>query len=142
MIQPKLYFENKIATIAAHPDGYVLFTYQPGKRKPEQLQEVLRHMADLLEARGWHRILNDQRQLEPFTVEETAQAHTFWQQRTQQLGHGLCLASVLAHDVFARLAATSMRQELRDVGLGYRLFDNIPEAGAWLREQVIPPTLK
>ena len=139
MTAPKLYFENDIATISEHPDGYVFFACRPGKRTAAQLQEALRHTASLLQARGWHRVLNDQRLLAPFTPEETAQALAFWQQRTRLLGHGVYLASVLANTIFARIAATSWREQLHEVGLRYALFENEETASAWLRLQVVPP---
>jgi len=135
----KLYFQNEIATIEEHASGYVLLTYRAGPRQLVQVQTVLSHLATLLETRGWYRVLNLQQWMQAFTRRETATSAAFWHQRIEQWGHGLYVASVLAHGVFARIAATTMRQELQRAGLVYQLFDNEVQAGIWLCAQQAPP---
>lgn len=132
-------FENASARVQEHPAGYVHFTYRPGRRTLDQLEAALTQAASLLEARYWHRILNDQRQVAPFTKAEMAQAHDFWRQRTRQWGHGLWVASILANNLFARIAATTARQRLRQAGVRYQLFEDELPARAWLHQQVVPP---
>lgn len=139
MLAAKPYFQNEIATIEEHALGYALLAYHAGPRQLAQVQAVLLHLATLLETRGWYRVLNQQQRMQAFTRRETAAIAAFWHQRTQQWGHGLYVASVLAHEVFARIAATTMRQELQRAGLVYRLFETEAQAGAWLGEQQAPP---
>lgn len=142
MAQSTLYFENNLATISEHPDGYVVFVYRKAKRNVADLKAVLTHTRNLLYRRRWHRILADQRLMEAITPEESAFVAEFWQQETQVLGHGICVASVLAQDVFARLAAAQLRTELGTAHVGYRVFDDEATASAWLREQMVRPPLK
>ena len=142
MSQSKLYFENALATISEHSEGYAVFTYHAGKRQLSDLQAVLTHTGNLLLRRQWHRILGDQRLMAATTPEESALIAAYWQQQTHVLGHGICVASILAQDVFARLAATQLRAGLKEVNVGYRVFDDEIRANAWLRLQTTCPPLK
>ena len=142
MITPTIYFENATATITECLDGYAIFTYRAGPRKLSDFQAVMTHLGNLLRTRKWHRILGDQRLMMPATAEENEFITAYWQQQTQVLGYGLCAATVLAQDVFARLAATQLRADLKAVNIGYRVFDDEIQAGLWLRAQTVFPPLK
>ncbi|MGI4740749.1 MAG: hypothetical protein ACRYG7_36740 [Janthinobacterium lividum] len=141
MVKPTIYFENAVATITECPDGYAIFKYRAGPRKLSDFQAVMTHLSNLLRTRKWHRILGDQRLMTPTTAEENEFITAYWQQQTQVLGHGLCVATVLAQDVFARLAATQLRADLKTANIGYRVFDEETQAGIWLRAQTVCPPL-
>lgn len=141
MLTSTFYFSNALATIRVHPSEYVHFTYQAGTRESQDVQAVLTHTGELLVNRQWHRLLNDQRLMTPFTSEERTQVFEYWQQQTRRLGYGLCVASILAQDVFSRLAATQLRHELKEANLSYRVFDEEKEAIAWLLQQTERPPL-
>lgn len=135
MSRPTLYFENGLATISANPADYVHLTYHPGQHSLEDLQAVLHHTGDLLARRCWHRLLEDQRQLTQLTGESQQAATTYWQRQTPCLAQPLCVATVLAQDVFARLAAATLRHELRSTDINYCLFKDSVAANAWLQRQ-------
>jgi hypothetical protein len=127
-----IYFKNAAATLREHPDGYVVFEYQPGKRKLMDFQAVLMHTGNLLRLKGWNKILGDQRLMAPFSEEETAWVTTYWLDHERQRPGGIYAAVLLANDVFARLAATQVRHEAKAAALTYRLFEQEAEAVAWL----------
>lgn len=130
----RVYFENAAGRVLEHPDGYVVFVYQPGLRQLRDFQAIITHTGRLLVRNDWHRILGDQRQMVPLTPEERTWAVTFWQQHTAQHPAHLCAAVVLAHDVFARLAASQLKSEMRYANMTYQQFDEERDAVAWLQQ--------
>ena len=141
MVLLRLYFRNEVATIEEHANGYALLTYHPGSRQWEQAQAILVQLAQLLALRGWFRVLLNQQRMQAFKPREAIQVAAFWQQRTQQWGHGICVACILAQDMFARITATAMRQELQGAGIIYTFFEDAHQAGSWLGQQQQAPLL-
>jgi hypothetical protein len=125
MSSATLYFENNLASVSSHPAGYVQLTYHAGECALQDLQVVLQHTGDLLQRRRWFRLLEDQHQLVPLTVEGQ-----------EVLGHPLCVAVVLAKNVFTRLAAATLRHDLQAADIRYRLFHDAPTADSWLQTQM------
>jgi len=129
---PRFYFENAMGRLYEHPDGYVLLRYHPGSRALSDVQGVLNYTGRLLQLRGWHKLLSDQRQLTPFTPEEQAVILAYWQ--TRQAQHGSVSGAVLlSHDVFTRLSFSQIRHQAEGA-LSYRVFEQEAEAAAWLRQ--------
>lgn len=130
---PQLYFENVIGRLYAHPDGYALLRYHASPRSLLDVREGLIHVGRLLQRRGWHKFLSDQRQLLPFTENEQALILDYWQARHFTMGPtiGAVLPSAdgLAHHSF-----THIWDQARGA-LRYRLFDDEAEAAAWLIAQ-------
>ncbi|MBD2770054.1 hypothetical protein IC235_19370 [Hymenobacter sp. BT664] len=131
---PKLYFENPVGRVLEHPDGYVIFRYNPGKRKLSELQAVLAHTRNLLARNRWNRLLGDQRLMAPFTDEESAWIVDYWLDSSRQGPNGLYGAVLLAHDVFARLSNAQVMHEAKASALTYRVFDTEEAAVAWLKQ--------
>lgn len=129
-----IYFENATARLLEHPDGYVIFEYKPGPRIFTDFQAALTHTGNLLRRYDWYKILSDQRQMEPFTEQETTWVTEYWLDHNRQRAGGIYAAVLLAENVFARLAATQLRHEAKAAALTYRLFDTTADATAWLRQ--------
>jgi hypothetical protein len=127
-----IYFENAVATLREHPDGYIVFEYHPGPRQFADFQAVLTHTGNLLRRKQWYKILGDQRLMAPFTEQETAWITSYWLDHTRHRPGGIYAAVLLANDVFARLAATQLRHETKAAALTYRLFEHEADAAAWL----------
>ena len=125
-----IYFENAVATLREHPDGYVVFEYHPGPRLFAEFQAVLTHTGNLLRRKQWHKILGDQRLMTPFTEQETAWITNYWLDHARHRAGGIYAAVLLANDVFARLAATQLRHEAKAAALTYRLFESEADAAA------------
>ncbi|RPD44084.1 hypothetical protein DNI29_22050 [Hymenobacter sediminis] len=120
-----------MASIFAHPDGYVLLRYHPGPRTLADVQNVLTHTGKLLTLRNWHKLLSDQRQLSPFTEDEQALILDYWQAR--HFAAGLTLGAVLlSQNVFTRLSFHTIREQAYGA-LRYQVFEDEAEAAAWLR---------
>ncbi len=67
----RLYFENPVGRLLEQPVGqYVVVQYRSGPRKLPELQAFLTHAGQLLSRQGWHKLLGDQRLMDPFTAEE------------------------------------------------------------------------
>lgn len=130
----RLYFENTVGRIWEHPDGYALVQYHAGPRKFAHLQAFLTHTGRLLQLRGWHKILGDQRLMAPFTEEESRWIVEYWLSQDNQRGE-VQGAVLVPQDVFARLSLSNVMQEAKAAALTYRLFDNEADAAAWLRER-------
>jgi hypothetical protein len=131
-----LYFSNAAVRVLEHPDDFAIFQYQSGPRALADLQAALTHLDNLLRRRQWRKVLNDQRQMMPFSEEERAWVNTYWQAHLDQHNHGLHAAVLMAQDVFARLAASQQRLEHQAAALNitYHLFEAEAEALAWLRQ--------
>ncbi|QKG57375.1 hypothetical protein GKZ68_12550 [Hymenobacter sp. BRD128] len=123
-----VYFQNAVARLLEHPHGYAVVEYQPGPRRLSDLQGLLAQLGNLLTQRGWHRVLGDQRRMQPFTPEESEWIRAHWLTRGTTF-HG---AVLLPHDVFARLASSQLVLEAKAANLSYRLFDDLAAAEAWL----------
>lgn len=131
-----LYFENAAVRVLEHPIGFAIFQYKLGPRAFTDLESALVHVNNLLHRRQWYRVLNDQRQMVPFSEEEITHVSEFWRTHLNHYHQGICVAVLMAHDVFARLAASQMRHYHQTVALTitYRLFEDEAEAAVWLRE--------
>lgn len=130
----RLYFENPVGRVSEHPDGYAYIQYHPGPRKLHHLQAFLTHTSQLLRLRNWNKLLGDQRQMAPFTAEESEWIVEYWLSASNQ-GRSVYGAVLLPEDVFARLSVNNMLQEAKAAALTYRMFSNEAEALAWLRQQ-------
>jgi hypothetical protein len=129
-----VYFENPVGRISEHAAGYALVQYQPGKRVFSEFQALLTHLGHLLQRRGWHKVLTDQRVMTPFTEPEQTWIREQWMspalgQRPQTL-----VAVLLPHDVYARLASNLVMQDAREGALTYHIFEEEAAAGAWLQQ--------
>ncbi len=86
-----------------------------------------------MQRQGRHKLLSDQRLLQPFSEAEQALIVDYWQ--TRSVRQGLVIrAVVLSQDVFARLSFSRIRHEAQGV-LHYRLFDEEAAAATWLGQQ-------
>lgn len=130
----KLYFENAAGSLLEHPEGYVVVQYRAGKRKFEELQSFLTKAKELLQQRGWHKLLGDQREMAAYTEQERAWITENWLNKPARPGQPYYGAILLSHDVFARLSMNLIVNEARESGLVYRLFEDEAPAMAWLRQ--------
>ncbi|QIX60218.1 hypothetical protein FY528_01130 [Hymenobacter lutimineralis] len=130
----RLYFENPVGRVLEHPDGYAYIQYHPGPRKLHHLQAFLTHTSQLLRLRNWNKLLGDQRQMAPFTPEESEWIVDYWLSAKNQ-GSSVYGAVLLPEDVFARLSVNNMLQEAKAAALTYRMFSSEADAIVWLRQQ-------
>lgn len=131
-----IYFENAAVRVLEHPADFAIFQYRPGPRSLLDLQAAVTHFDHLLRRRQWWKVLNDQRHMQPFTEEETAWVHRYWQTRPNPNPRGLSAGVLLAQDVFARLSAGQLRHgnQAADLNIAYHVFDTEAEAVAWLQQ--------
>ncbi|MGI4738102.1 MAG: hypothetical protein ACRYG7_23280 [Janthinobacterium lividum] len=130
------YFENNLASISANPAGYAHLTYHANSCTLNDLQTVLGHTGDLLLHHRWHMLLEDHRQLLSLTAEQQGIMVRYWQQQTRLLGRPLCVATVLARNVFARLSVAALRHELQTTDINYRSFSDPAAASSWILIQI------
>ena len=125
-----LYFQNPVARLLEHPQGYAVVEYRPGPRQLSDLQGLLAQLLRLLTQRRWDRVLADQRLMQPYTPEESEWIRANW------LTRGVVFrgAILLPHDVFARLASSQLVHEAKAASLSYRLFEEPGAAVAWLQQ--------
>ncbi|MBC6988667.1 hypothetical protein [Hymenobacter sp. BT491] len=129
----RLYFENALGRILEHADGYAWLHYHAGARNLADVQAFLVHTGRLLQRRGWHKMLSDQRLLKPFTEADQALILDYWRARRVEAGP-VTGAVLLSQDVFTRLSFSQIRHQANGV-LAYRLFEKEAEATAWLSQQ-------
>lgn len=135
-LQPRLriYFENAVGKLLEHPDGYAVVQYKPGKRKYDELLAFLTHVGTLLQARGWYKILGDQRDMTAFTEEERQWITDNWLKNAGSRSRPVYAAVLLAHDVFARLSMNLVMTEAKETAMTYRLFEEGDAAVQWLQQ--------
>ncbi|MBC6606254.1 hypothetical protein H8B13_05435 [Hymenobacter sp. BT188] len=97
------------------------------------MQAFLTHTSQLLQRRGWYKLLGDQRLMAPFTEEERLWIVDYWISRTAA-GSQIYGAVLIPRDVFARLSVSQMIGEAREAAMTYRLFEDENSAAAWLRQ--------
>ena len=135
----RLYFENPVGRILEHPAGYAVIAYHAGPRDLYHLQAFLTHALHLLRRRDWNRLFGDQRQLLPFSEEESAWIVQYWLSQQQQ-GRPIYAAVLLLPDVLASFPPAQQRQEAQAGVLTYRLFDDEAAAHSWLAQLPSPTT--
>ncbi|GAA4028139.1 hypothetical protein GCM10022409_10230 [Hymenobacter glaciei] len=131
---PRLYFENPIGRLYGHPDGYAIFQFNAGPRKLPELQSLFNQARRLLELNRWHRLLTDQRLLDPYTPEEVAWIVDYWRATAAEHPEGLYGAVVMSHNVFTRLVMGQIVQDTNGATMHFRRFETEPEATAWLAQ--------
>jgi hypothetical protein len=131
-MMPLLFFENAMGRILEHPNGYVLIRYHPSKRTLVDLQDFLTNVGRLLQLRGWHKLLSDQRLLSPLTEEEQALILDYWQARHFTFG-ATAGAVLLSSNILTQLSFARIREQANG-SLRYRHFENELDADAWLRQ--------
>ncbi len=130
-----IYFKNSVGCLWEEPQAYLRLDYYPGARAEGQFQALLTHARQAMLRHGWSRMLVNQQEMTAFTPQEDAWMVNEWLPRAgQEAGyrHG---AILVAHDVFARLAMTSIVMSTRKLGHIYRSFEHEQEAIDWLLAQ-------
>ncbi|GAB3242214.1 hypothetical protein GCM10027346_38260 [Hymenobacter seoulensis] len=112
----------------------MLFEYSPGPRVLSDLQALLTHTSVLLRRNNWNKLLGDQRQMSPYTPEESAWIVDYWLDSSRQRPEGIYGAVLLAQDVFARLTMSQVMGEAKASTLTYRVFDQEEDAVEWLKQ--------
>jgi hypothetical protein len=129
----RVYFENPVGRVLEHSDGYAYVIYNAGARKLDDTKAFLTHTSQLLQRRGWYKLLGDQRLMAPFTEEERLWIVDYWITRTGE-GSQIYGAVLVPQDVFARLSVSQMIGEAREAAMTYRLFEDEISAAVWLRQ--------
>jgi hypothetical protein len=127
-----LTYQNSIGHLYEHPAGYVIIDYQPGIRERSDYQAFLHQLERLLQRRGWHKMLANQRRMAPFADVERTWLYEQWRTLSQTLQQEMVAAVLLPEDVFARLTMSTLMQGARAGALRYRIFTEAPAAAAWL----------
>lgn len=130
---PHLYFENAMGRLYAHRAGYALLRYQANPRSLLDVHDALIQVGRLLQRRGWHKFLSDQRQLLPFTETEQALILDYWQAR--HLTMGPVIGAVLPSPDSATYRSFTHIWDEAHGALRYRLFEDEAEAATWLIAQ-------
>lgn len=130
------YFENAAVCLLTHPSGIALFQYQPGKRHFIDLKLVFGQLGELLQQRDWCTILTDQREMAPFSEEESSWITEFWTAYFAQHGGSIQGAVIASPNVFARLASSSLWHNNRQLPIAYTIFAEEKPAVSWLLAQV------
>jgi hypothetical protein len=134
MASSSLYFENNLASISSHPAGYVQLTYQANEYTLEELRIVLGHVGDLLRRYRWHMLLENHQQLVSLSAGQQGMMLQYLQRQTSSLNRPLCVATVLAQNVFVRLAVAALRHKLQttNTAINYRSFSDTVTASSWM----------
>lgn len=128
-----LYYENPVGRLYEHPDGYVVVDYHAGARQLATFQAFLTHLENLLQRRGWYKMLANHRLMSPFTEEENTWLREHWLAVSHAGPREMVAAVLLPEEVFARLALSSnMLQSAREGALVYRIFTDAQTADTWL----------
>lgn len=130
-----IYFKNTVGCIWEEPEGYLRLDYYPGARQEGEFKALLTHVRQAMQRHNWDRLLINQQQMSPFKpAEESWMVNEWLPQAVREVGYRYG-AVLVAHDVFARLAMTSLVMTSRKLGHTYRNFEHEKEAVAWLLAQ-------
>ncbi|MDB5235495.1 MAG: hypothetical protein JWR44_2488 [Hymenobacter sp.] len=135
---PRVHFENAAGRLfeQAHGrrDGYVVVEHGAGPRRFGEVQTLLGHAKQLLAQRGWHKVLGDQRHMEPFAEEEERWVTSCWLNVARPQARALYGAVVLPAEDYARLSSEVALASANASAMTYRLFDDPSLARAWLEQ--------
>ena len=134
----RLHYENAAGRLSEQAegrrDGHIVVEYVAGPRQLGDLQTLLGYAKRLLALRGWHKVLGDQRWMEPFTPEEEQWVIDLWLNVSYPRTTALIGAVVLHPDVFAQLSDDVVQAQAQVSAMSYRLFDDPATAKAWLEQ--------
>ena len=133
--QSQLYFENKAGRIVNEPAGYFRLDYHAGPRTEDEFRALLTHLLRALARTDWNRTLINQQQMQPFTAREQQWMVDEWLPQAVLDGGYRYGAILVADNVFARLAMSSVEISTRHLPHTYRNFTDEAEAIAWLVAQ-------
>jgi hypothetical protein len=132
---PTIYFKNNAGCVWEEPKNYLRLDYYPGIRSETQFQALLTHAQQAMKRHGWSKMLVNQQEMSALTAgEETWMVNEWLPRAVQDAGYRYG-AVVVAHNVFARLAMTSVVMTSRKLGHLYRSFEHENEAIDWLLRQ-------
>jgi hypothetical protein len=131
----RIYYENPVGRAVDDPLGFARLMYQPGVRPRDGFQALLGHVTQLMARREDGCLLVDQRLMTPFTPEEQEHVIQQWLPRTVQEGGYRYGAVLVAQNVFARLATSTIISAVRDLSITYCYFEEEAEAITWLMSQ-------
>ena len=127
-----IYFQNSAGGVWEEPAQYVRLAYYPGPRPEAEFRALLTHARRAMQRYGWGRLLINQQEMKAFTpAEESWMVQEWLPQAVREAGYRFG-AVVVAHDVFARLAMSSLTLTSRQLGHTYRNFESEQEAAEWL----------
>ncbi len=101
------------------------------KRTLADTQDLLTHMAQTLQLRGWSKVLANQMLMPPFSQAEQQWIQE-WLPRAVHEGGYRYGAIVVSTDTYARLATAFITTNVGGLPLRYRSFDDAAQATAWL----------
>ncbi len=130
-----IYFKNNAGCVWEEPQAYLRLDYFAGLRNEAQFQALLTHARQAMQRHGWNRMLINQQLMSAFTPSEETWMVNDWLPRAVQEAGYRYGAVVVAHDVFARLAMTTLVMSSRNLNHQYRSFEHEPEALVWLLAQ-------
>ena len=130
-----IYFKNNAGCLWEEPEAYLRLDYYPGVRSETQFQALLTHAQQAMRRHNWSKMLINQQQMSAFSPSEESWMINEWLPRAVREGGYRFGAIVVAHNVFARLAMTSVVMSSRKLGHLYRSFEHETEAITWLVAQ-------
>jgi hypothetical protein len=120
-------YSNPAGTMLAHSAGYAEMRYEPGTLRIADLHDLLTRLGELLQQRGWHKVLLNGQHLTGMPDPVKQWAHANWLTPVIARPAELRQATLVPADVFGRLAL----QELQaGVGTSYHNRNFADEAAA------------
>jgi hypothetical protein len=133
--QRTVYFENSAGRVWAEPAGYLRLDYHPGRRPEGDFRALLTHARQAMSRHHTGRLLINQRQMAGFSSTEERWMVDHWLPTAVQENGYRFGAVLVANDVFARLAMSSIAMASRDMEHQYHNFDDEAAAVTWLLAQ-------
>ncbi|KUG08706.1 hypothetical protein [Solirubrum puertoriconensis] len=129
----RLYFENPVGRIYSYSEGFLRLEYKPGLRELEELKALVRHLRNLFEHSGYHKILVDQRQMREFTPRECTWIAEYWRHLAENRPP-LYRATLMPLSSLARLASANLLAMASTIALINKSFEDEAKALGWLLE--------
>lgn len=136
-VSMRLLFENPAGQLLAQAlpvGGYAVIEHRAGPRRFADVQTLLGQAKLLLAKRGWHKLIGDQRVMEPFTPEEHHWITQLWLNTSQPRRRPLFGAVLLPADVFTKLPPAVADAPAQVSAMTYRLFTDLASAHTWLEQ--------
>ncbi|GAB2465115.1 hypothetical protein GCM10011375_35010 [Hymenobacter qilianensis] len=130
-----IYYENPVGRAVNDPLGFARLMYQAGSRPEDDFKALLNNVTKLMARREDGCLLVDQRLMSPFTPEEQEYVIQQWLPRLVEKGGYRYGAVLVAQNVFARLATSTIIAAVRDLSITYQYFEQEAEAVNWLISQ-------
>lgn len=127
-----LHFQNDLANVVEHTDGYIRIDWKPAPMRSANLREVYTRALELLTDTHYGRILTDHQLMAPIMPPDAEWLVGEWVPQAVQAGGYRRCAIIQSHELLSRHTTHQIVGQLSTIPLTINRFYDRDSAAVWL----------